>query len=62
MERGYGFARAFKSVGEYRETGPTIMLSVEQSLRTITNLKYLIVTSLRDSLYQVPLAKESVKW
>ena len=38
------------------------MPSVDDILRTISSWKYLITSNLRDSLYQIPLAKESMKW
>lgn len=37
------------------------MPSIEETLRTIADCKYLIVNKLRDLFYQTPLAKESGK-
>ena len=59
---GYRLVTAFTSLGQYSKTLPTVMPSVEDILRTIASWKYLIKTDLRDSFYQIPLEKESMKW
>ena len=38
------------------------MPDVETTLRTIARWKYLIVTDLTSAFYQIPLAKESMKY
>ena len=38
------------------------MPSVDDTLRTIANWKYVITTDLKDSFYQIPLDKNSMKW
>ena len=58
---GYQLVTAFTTIGQYSKTLPTIMPSVEDTLGTIASWRY-IVTDLRDSFYQIPLAKESMKW
>ena len=59
---GYLLVTAFTTIGQYGKTLPTIMPSVEDTLRTIASWRYIIVTDLRDSFYQIPSAKESMKW
>ena len=39
-----------------------MMPTVETTLRTVSEWKYLISTDLRDAFYQIPLDKESMKW
>ena len=58
----YRLVTAFTAIRQYSKTLPTIMPSVEDTLRTIASSRYIIVTDLRDSFYQIPLAKESMKW
>ena len=42
---------------------PTVMPSVDDdTLRTIASWKYVSITDLRGSLYQIPLEKTSMKW
>ena len=38
------------------------MPTVEDMLRTISEWSYIISTDLKDAFYQIPLAKESMKW
>ena len=59
---GHRLVTAFSSVGEYCKTLPTIMPTVESTLRIISGWKYLIKTDLRDAFYQIPLDQESRKW
>ena len=59
---GHRLVTAFSSVGEYCKTLPTIMPTVESTLRVISGWKYLIKTDLRDAFYQIPLDRESRKW
>ena len=57
----YRLVTAFTAIGQYSKTLPTIMPSVEDTLHTITPWRYIIVTDLRHSFYQIPLVKESMK-
>ena len=59
---GFRLVTAFTTIGQYSKTLPTVMPSVDDILRTISSWKYLITSDLRDSFYQIPLAKESMKW
>ena len=59
---GYRLVTAFNSIGEYCKTLPTVMPTVETTLRTIAGWKYIIKTDLRDAFYQIPLARESMRW
>ena len=58
----YRLVTAFSSVGEYCKTLPTLMPTVESTLRVISGWKYLIKTDLCDAFYQIPLDQESRKW
>ena len=59
---GYPLVTAFTTLGQYNETLPTIMPSVDDTLRSISSWKYLITADLGDSFYQIPLDKASTKW
>lgn len=59
---GKRLVTAFTSIGEYSKTLPISMPTVDDVLRTIASWKYIIKTDLRDSFYQIPLEKESMKW
>ena len=59
---GYRLVTAFSTLDQYSRTLPTIMPSVNDTLRSISSWKYLITTDLRDSFYQITLDKASMKW
>ena len=48
---------AFTTIGEYSKTLPSIMPTVDDTLRMIASWKYIIATDLRDAFYQIPLDK-----
>ena len=58
---GKRLVTAFTSIGEYCKTLPISMPTVDDVLRTVASWKYLIKTDLRDSFYQVPFDKDSMK-
>ena len=53
---------AFTEVGKYCKPQPTLLPTVDSTLRTIANWKYLIKTDLKSAYYQIPLSKESMKY
>ena len=59
---GQRLVTAFTSIGDYCKILPTSMPTVNDTLRSIASWKYLIKTDLRDSFYQIPLEKISMKW
>ena len=59
---GYRLVTAFTALSSYTKTLPTLMPTVEDMLRTISEWNYIITTDLKDAFYQIPLAKESMKW
>ena len=59
---GHRLVTAFTTIGEYSKTLPTIMPTVDETLRTISTWNYIIATDLRDAFYQIPLEKGSMKW
>ena len=59
---GYRLVTAFTSIAEYIKPLPSLMPTVESTLRTVSEWKYLISTDLRDAFFQIPLDKESMKW
>ena len=59
---GFRLVTAFTALGEFTKTLPTIMPTVENMFRTISEWKFIIKTDLKDAFYQIPLAKESMKW
>ena len=59
---GHRLVTAFTSIGEYCKTLPTAMPTIDETIRTIASWRYIIKTDLRDSFYQIPLEKSSMKW
>ena len=59
---GHRLVTAFADVATYSKPQPSLMPDVETTLRTIARWKYLIVTDLTSAFYQIPLAKESMKY
>ena len=59
---GHRLVTAFTTIGEYSKTLPTIMPTVDETLRTISTWNFIIATDLRDAFYQIPLEKGSMKW
>ena len=59
---GTRLVTAFTSIGQYSKISPSAMPSVDDTLRTIANWKYVKTTDLKDSFYQIPLDKNSMKW
>ena len=59
---GYRLVTAFTALSSYTKTLPTLMPTVEDMLRTISEWNYIVITDLKDAFYQIPLAKESMKW
>lgn len=59
---GHRLVTAFTSIGQYCKTLPTSMPTVDDTLRTIASWKYMVKTDLRDSFYQIPLERSSMKW
>ena len=53
---------AFTEVGKYCKPQPTLLPTVDSTLRTIANWKYLIKTDLKSAYYQIPLSKESMRY
>lgn len=59
---GYRLVTAFTTLGEYIKPLPTLMPTVENTLRTVSEWKFIITTDLRDAFYQIPLDKQSMQW
>ena len=58
----FRFVTAFTEVGKYRKPQPSLMPNVDSTLRSIARWKYIIKTDLTSAFYQIPLAKESMKY
>ena len=58
----YHLVTAFAEVGRYTKPQPSLMPNVDSTLRHITRWKYLIQSYLTNALYQIPLAKSSMKF
>ena len=53
---------AFGEVGQYSKPQPALMPNVDQTLRTISEWDYLIKTDLTSAYWQIPLARDSMKF
>jgi len=53
---------AFNEVGRYAKPTPSLLPDVNSTLRKIAQWKYIIITDLNSSYYQIPLDKASMKY
>ena len=53
---------AFTDVGKYSKPQPSLMPDVDSTLRQIARWRYIIVSDLSQSFYQIPLSKCSLKY
>ena len=59
---GHRLVTAFADVGRYSKPQPSLLPDVDTTLRHIAQWKHLIKTDLTSAFYQIPLAKESMKY
>ena len=53
---------SFGEVGKYSKPQPSLMPSVDGVLRDIARWKFVVITDLRQSFYQIPLSHSSMKY
>ena len=59
---GFRLVTSFGEVAQYAKPQPALMPDVNTTLQTIGQWKYVITTDLSKSFYQIPMAKESLKY
>ena len=59
---GYRLVTAFADVGRYSKPQPSLLPDVDSTLRSVAQWKYIIKSDLTSAFYQIPLAKESMKY
>ncbi|KAJ8346823.1 hypothetical protein SKAU_G00282240 [Synaphobranchus kaupii] len=59
---GSRLVTAFADVGRYSKPQPSLLLNVDSTLRLIACWKHIVVTDLTSAFYQIPLARESMKY
>ena len=59
---GSRLVTAFADVGRYSKPQPSLMPDVDSTLRLIARWRYIIATDLTSAFYQIPLARESMKY
>ena len=59
---GFRLVTAFTDVGRYSKPQPSLMPDVDSTLLKIAYWKYIIVSDLSQAFYQIPLAKNSMKY
>lgn len=59
---GFRLVTAFADVGRYTKPQPSLMPNVDGILRHIAQWKYIAVSDLTKSFYQIPLSKSSMKY
>ena len=59
---GSRLVTSFGEVASYSKPQPSLMPCVDQVLRDIASWKFIIVTDLLQSFYQIPLSKSSMKY
>ena len=60
--RGSRLVTAFGEVGRYSKPQPSFTADVDSSLRLIGQWKHIITSDLTSAFYQIPLARESMKY
>lgn len=53
---------AFADVGRYSKPQPSLIPDIDSTLRQIARWKFIVITYLTKSFYQIPLARESMKY
>ena len=61
-ENGFRLVTAFTEVGKYCKPQPTLLPTVDSTLRTIAHWNFMIKTDLKAAYYQIPLSKESMRY
>ena len=59
---GSHIVTAFADVGRYSKLQPSLLPDVDSTLHRIAQWSHIIVTDLTSAFYQIPLAKESMKY
>ena len=59
---GYRLDTAFADLGRYSKPQPSLMTDVDSTLRQIAQWRHIITTDLTSAFYQIPLARESMKY
>ena len=59
---GFRLVTAFADVGRYSKPQPSLMPDVDSTLRQIGQWKFIAITDLTKSFYQIPLSKDSMKY
>ena len=62
QDGSFRLVTAFTEVGKYCKPQPTVLPTVDSTLRSIANWNYLITTDLKSAYYQIPLSKDSMKY
>lgn len=59
---GFRLVTAFADVGRYSKPQPSLMPDVDSTLRQIAQWKYIIISDLTKSFYQITLSQDSMKY
>ena len=59
---GTQLVTTFGEVGQYSKPQPSLMPNVDGTLHEIVKWKYIIISDLLQSFYQIPLTQESIKY
>ncbi len=59
---GTRLVTSFGEVGQYSKPQPSLMPDVDSTLRAIAKWRFIIMSDLSQSFYQIPLAHESMKY
>ena len=62
QDGSFRLVTAFTEVGKYCKPQPTVLPTVDSTLRNIANWNYIITTDLKSAYYQIPLSRESMKY
>lgn len=59
---GTRLVTSFAEVGQYSKPQPSLMPDVDSTLRSIAKWRYIVLSDLSQSFYQIPLSHESMKY
>ena len=62
LNGGSRVVTAFADVGRYSKPQPSLLPDMDSTLRHIAQWSHIIVTDLTSAFYEIPLAKESMKY
>ena len=61
-DNNFRLVTAFTEVGKYCKPQPTLLPTIDSTLRNIARWKYIVTSDLKSAYFQIPLSKDSMKY